>query len=123
MDRPSHFLRIKEGITQGVPLAMISYAIGTLPLVHDIYAAHPQVAQLWYMDDVDAGGKLEALCEHMWDILMRGYPRGYFPDPTKGILVIPLQNVQMSEDHFRGMVVRVVTGSIYIGSFTGDQDN
>ena len=31
-DRSGHFLHIKEGVTQGDPLAMIAYGIGVLPL-------------------------------------------------------------------------------------------
>ena len=47
-----------EGTTQGDPLAMAIYAIGILPLIH----------QLWYADDATVGGSLSALHE-WWDDL------------------------------------------------------
>ena len=46
-------------------------------------------------------------------------PRGYFPDPTKSILVVAPMNVAMAEDFFRGMRLKVVTGSWYLGVFIG----
>ena len=32
----STFLYSKEGVTQGDPLSMFAYAIGTLPLIHSL---------------------------------------------------------------------------------------
>ena len=43
----------QEGTTQGDPLAMAMYAIGTLPLIHQLQG---DVLQSWYADDVAAGG-------------------------------------------------------------------
>ena len=40
-----HFLHIKEGMTQGGPLAMITYVIGVLPLIRELWDAHPRVTQ------------------------------------------------------------------------------
>ena len=51
----------QEGTTQGDPLAMAMYALGTLPLIHKL---NQQVKQTWYADDATAGGKLNQL--HEW---------------------------------------------------------
>ena len=88
MDISGHFLHSKEGMTQGYPLAMTAYDIGILTLILYIRAVHSQVMQLWYTDDAGAGGKFEALQEHMRDMMVRGPPWGYFTDPTKRILFI-----------------------------------
>ena len=54
-DGSGHFLHIKEGVTQGDPLAMIAYGIGVLPLIRDLRRDHPHVTQPWYTDD--GGGR------------------------------------------------------------------
>ena len=51
---------------------------------------------------------------------MRGPPRGYFPDSTKIILVVAPSNVARAGEFFRGMGIKVVTGSRYLGGFIGD---
>ena len=45
----------KEGTTQGDPLAMAMYAIGTKPLIHRLNGIARQV---WYADDSAAGSSL-----------------------------------------------------------------
>ena len=39
-DGSGHFLYIKEGVTQGDPLAIIAYGIGVLPLIRELWNAH-----------------------------------------------------------------------------------
>ena len=53
-----HFLYSEKGVTQGDPLAMITYGIGFLPLIRELWDAHPHVTQPWYTDDVGAGVNL-----------------------------------------------------------------
>ena len=48
----------REGTTQGNPLAMAMYAIGTQPLIHRLSGIAKQV---WYADDSAAGGGLANL--------------------------------------------------------------
>ena len=54
-----------EGTTQGDPLAMAMYTIGTLPLISRLTGL---VKQCWYADDSAAGGKLSKL-KQWWDLL------------------------------------------------------
>ena len=55
-DGSGQFFHSKEGVTQGDPLAMITYGIGVLPLIRELREAHPRVTKPWYADDAGTGG-------------------------------------------------------------------
>ena len=100
-DGSGHLLQRKEGMTQGGPLAMISYGIGILPLICNIcnpHGVHPHVTHPWYSDDTGTGGHFVALHYHMEDLLVHRLLQGYFPDTTKSILVVSPKNILWSED-------------------------
>ena len=101
---------------------MIAYGIGVLPLIRELWGAYPCVTQPWYADDAGAGGKFEQIIAHIRDLQERGPPRGYYPEPTKNILVVAPRNVAQAEEFFRGMVIKVVTGHQYLGRFIGDRE-
>ena len=83
-----HFLHSKEGLTQGDPVAMITYGIGVLPLIFDLKRDHPRVTQPWYADDAGAGGGFGDIMAHFRDFQLRGPARGtFFLATTKMLLV------------------------------------
>lgn len=59
-------LLLREGTTQGDPLAMAMYAIATVPLIEHL---QQHVTQVWFVDDGTAGGKLLDLL-NWWDQLV-----------------------------------------------------
>ena len=59
---------------------------------------------------------------HIWDLQAWGPPRGYFPEPTKSILVVPPRNVAQSEELFWGIGIKVVMGHRYIGGLIGESE-
>ena len=59
---------------------------------------------------------------HFRYLQLREPSRGYFPEPTKSILVVAERNVPRSKDYFRGMGIQVVTGSQYLGGFIGERE-
>ena len=70
----------EEGTTQGDPLAMAMYAIGTLPLTRRLDGI---AKQTWYTDDSAAASSLEKL-RRWWDTLGEIGPLyGYFPNDAK----------------------------------------
>ena len=48
-----HLFNRKEGVTQGDHLAVITFGIGILPLIHGICNMRPHVTQNWYADDTE----------------------------------------------------------------------
>ena len=59
---------------------------------------------------------------HFRDLQLRGPARGYFPKPTKSILVVSEKNVPWAKEYFRGMGIQVVTGSRYLGGYVGERE-
>ena len=72
VDGPGKLLNRKEVVAQGVPLVMIAYGIGILPIICGFRAAHPQARQPWCADSSGTGGTFDALHEDMQYMLVRG---------------------------------------------------
>ena len=71
----------REGVTQGDPLSMFLYAIGTLPLIRSL--KNPDWTQVWYADDASACGELTSI-RRWFDLLLQCGPSyGYFQIPQK----------------------------------------
>ena len=86
-----------EGITQGDPLRMVMFGIGTLPLICQIQGG---VQQAWYADDATAGGMLASL-RGWWDRLQAVGPQfGYQPNPTITWLVVKPDKAETAEECF-----------------------
>ena len=81
---------------------MITYGIPPPPppLIRDLREEKTRVTQPWYADNAGAGGTFEHILSHFNDMLARGPYMGYFPDPTKSILVVSPRNVPRAEDLF-----------------------
>ena len=60
--------------------------------------------------------------DYFRDLQLRGPARGYYPDPTKSILVVAERNVTWAKEYFRGMGIKVVAESRYPGRFIGERD-
>ena len=99
---------------------MIAYGIGVLPLILELREAHPRVTQPWYADDAGAGGTFSEVQAHFQDLQVQGPAQGYYPDPTKIILVVTPGNVARAKEHFCGLGIGVVTSHRYLEGFLGD---
>ena len=101
---------------------MIAYGIGVLLLMRELWVARPRVIQPWYADDAEAEGKFTKILEHLRGLPARGPSRGYYPDPTRIILVVALVNVARVEEFFRGLGIKVVMGHRYLGGYIRDKE-
>jgi hypothetical protein len=80
---------------------MFACGIGVLPLIRRLKRSHPNLFQPWYADDAGAGGKfsdIRAMFEELQEI---GPAYGYFPEPTKSILVVPPAMVERATEFSR----------------------
>ncbi|KAI2506095.1 hypothetical protein MHU86_8326 [Fragilaria crotonensis] len=109
----------REGVTQGDPLSMVLYGLALTPLAETIRERVPTVAQPWYADDAAMAGPVDGIAEAQRLLLDLGPRRGYFPEPDKSILIVPLATpppalVPLAEFNFRHE-----EGHRYLGGFVG----
>ena len=107
----------KEGTTQGDPLAMAMYAIGTQPLIRRLDGIAKQV---WYADDSAAGSSLERL-RRWWDLLVRIGPLyGYFPNGSKTYVLTKPHQIEAAKEVFKDTGIVISTeGKRYLGGAVG----
>ena len=106
----------EEGTTQGDPLAMPMYAVGTLALIRRLPKSATQV---WYADDASAIGTINNLRE-WWDELARLGPDCYFPNPSKTWLVTKEDCHFYAVAAFEGTNINVTSsGRPYLGAALG----
>ena len=91
------FLFGQEGVTQGDPLSMFSYAAGTLPL-NQSFKNPSNWIQVWYADDASACGELSSIRQWFDLLLQRGPAYGYFPNPKKSCIVVDHSFVASAKD-------------------------
>jgi hypothetical protein len=116
------FLYSKEGVTQGDPLSMFAYGIGILPLIRLLKTEFPAVEQPWYADDAGAGGKFDDIRKFFRRLQEIGPNYGYFPEPSKSILIVPQHNLEAAQVAFPEFQFEVRTGHRYLGAFIGEDD-
>ena len=96
-------------MTQGDPLSMFMYAIGTLPLIHSLRDPS-RWSEICYADDVSAGDSLEDIHEWFSLVCSRGPAFGYFLEPSKSYVVIGKHRRTKAENLLHDLGVQVVTG-------------
>eukprot|EP00117_Sycon_ciliatum_P034485 scpid45796/ scgid4762/ len=113
-------LQSAEGTTQGDPLAMVMYALGTLPLIREAAAAN--AVQAWYADDSTAASKIIRLRE-WWSILeTRGPAYGYYTNAAKSVLLVKPQFLNIAREVFADTEVRVTAdGHRHLGAVLGTE--
>ena len=121
MKGSSSLLYSKEGVTQGDPLSMFVYAIGTTPLIRAI--DHPSGGvQIWYADNSSACAPLSSLEEWLRKLMEVGPQFGYHPEPRKSFLVVKDNMISEAHDLFDGLGVSIVTSRQYLGGFIGPHE-
>ena len=107
-----------EGVTQGDPMSMFLYAIGTLPLIRCLKDVS-RYLQIWYADDSCAGGSLSSIREWFDRLVALGPLLGYVPEPTKCHLIVSESNIDNAKLIFCDTGVNIVTGGKFLGGTIG----
>ena len=107
-------------MTQGDPLSMMLYAVAVLPLIRSLEDSCEWV-QNWYADDSSCVGELSSVRRWFDKLLIGGPAYGYFPEPSKTVLVVGSSDLERASGLFHDIGISVVTGSRFLGGFVGEQ--
>jgi hypothetical protein len=117
--QPCHVLSSDEGVTQGDPLAMVLYGLALVPLARRLRQAAPDVVQPWYADDFSMVGKSKAVARAMDLLVTLGPARGYYPEPTKSLLICHDGEQAEALTHLGRFHFASSNGHRYVGGFIG----
>ena len=110
----------REGVTQGDPISMFMYTIGTLPLIQLLKNIN-KWSQVWYADDSSVSGELSSLQEWLTMLMERGPDFGYFPEPSKSYLIVNESNKDLANLLFADFGLKIVTSGRFLGGVVGDK--
>jgi hypothetical protein len=99
---------------------MFAHGTGILPLIRQLKAELPQVEQPWHADDAGAGGEFEDIRRLFRRLKEIGPNYGYFPEPSKSILVVRQHDLEAAQNTFPDFEFKVTTGSRCLGGFVGE---
>ena len=103
---------------KGDPLSMAFYALGVLPLIVQLKDLDKWI-QIWYADDANNCGKLPLLREWFDMLVTKGPDFGYFPEPSKSILVVAECDIPETERLFSDIGIQICTSSRILGGHVG----
>ena len=102
---------------------MIAYRIGILPLIKNIKLAIPDVTQPWYADNDRALGMFARLDIYFDSITQQGLGQGYYPKPSKSVLMVRHENIKAGKVFGENHEFKVFTGTHYLGGYIGDNES
>ena len=108
-------IQSEEGTTQGDPLGMAIYAIGTTPLL-DLLAESTEERETAFADDITAAGKIDGLRKWLDELTTIGPPFGYFPKPSRSWLIVKPERYDEAVAIFNGTNIQIsLAGSKHLG--------
>ena len=109
----------QEGTTQRDPLAMLFYALSTLPLIRKLPCSN-SLQQAWYADDASASGTLNDI-KKWWSALVKEGPNfWYFANPAKSWIVVKEDHKEEAARIFNGLNLNITSdGRPLLGAAIG----
>ncbi len=114
----SEFIYSCEGVIQGDPISLFSYAVGSLPLIQSMKDVEG-CTQVWYADDSSVCGKISQIKKWFSILLDKGPLYGYYPEPTKCFVIVDQSQVDHVKESLSGFGVQVVTSHRVLGGVIG----
>ena len=105
---------------QGDHIAMIEYKIGVLPIIKNKKRAIPDVTQPWYADDARSLGLFARLETYFDSVTLLGPGWGYHPEPSKSVLIVLRDNLEVVKVFGARHGFRVCIGARYLGGYSAD---
>ena len=103
--------------TKIIELAVVAYGVGVIPLIKWLNEAYPDVKYPWYAGNEGELGTYDKI-ELYFNFLKRFGPgRGYYPDPSKIVLIVHPENIEVRKLLVFSHEFNVCNGARYIGSF------
>ena len=99
---------------------MIAYRIRILPLINNLKQEIPDFTQPWYADKYGALCTFARLETYFYSLTRQVLGRGYHPDPTKSVLILCPENIEVREVFGAQHGFRVCTGAHDLGGYIGD---
>ena len=104
-------------MAQGYPLDMVVYGIVILLLIKLLKVEFPDVIRPWYSDDASALGTFANFKLYFNYIKRFFLGIGYYPKPSKSLLVVHLDNLNARKLFGLRHVFKVYTGACCLGKF------
>ena len=105
------FLNSREGVTQGDQIYMVPYGIGIILLIKLPKAGFPDVTHPWYADNSSALGTFANFKLYFNYIKLFFLGSGYYPKPSKSVLIMHLDNLNARKLFGLRHVFKVYTGA------------
>jgi len=112
----------REGVTQGDPLSMLIYGLTLVPLAKRLRDEVPNTNQPWYADDCAMSGTSTSIAKAMVLLLKLGPQRGYFPEPSKSIIVCRADCQEQVAKNLARFQFQYTDGHRYLGTFLGSPE-
>lgn len=93
-DGAENSLHSWEGVMQGDSLDMVACGIEVLPLIKRLKLTYPDVTHPKYADNSRALHTFNNYERYFNSLKRHGLDRGYYPDPTKSILIVHPNNIK-----------------------------
>ena len=78
--------------------------------------------QIWYADDASAIGELDKIRSWFDKLMKIGPAFGYFPEPTKSLLVVKEPLISQANALFSDLGIKIATSGRLLGSVVGDHE-
>ena len=95
----------------------ISYRIGILTLIKWLKSTYPDITQPWYTDDSGALGTFDNLERYFISLKCNGPYQGYYPKPTKMIMIMNPKNLEVGRLFGQYHGFKVCAGTGYLDGY------